>query len=233
MANILIAEDNNDVADILSEYVKREGFSPLVATDGQEALAIFYNNRLDAIILDITMPKIDGFSVCEQIRKTSQIPIIIITARNEEYERIKGLNMGADDYIIKPFSMAEAMARLHAVLRRAQTDKDTSLNEQFTYDNLSISLNNYAVSIDDQTIELSKKEVELLWLLATHLNRVFTRDNLIENIWGYSFKGYDRNIDTRIKRLRDKIDRVKHPNWQIKTIWGVGYQFVKVATNEV
>ena len=231
---ILIAEDNQDLADILCEYVKKEGFIPFVASDGQEALNIFYNEQLDIVLLDVTMPKINGFEVCQKIRKTSKIPIIIITAHKEEYECIMGLNIGADDYITKPFSMAETMARIHAVLRRTgPTAENVTILGQFLYDNLSISLYDYAVSIDSKYIELSRKEVELLYLMATNPKKIFTRENLMENIWGHNFDGYDRNIDTRIKRLRDKIDKVQHPKWKIKTIWGVGYQFVKVVSDEV
>jgi len=225
MTNILIAEDNKQIADILSEYIKKEGFIPFIANEGQKALDIFCANTIDLVLLDVTMPKLDGFAVCQQIRKTSNVPIIIVTARKKEHERITGFNLGADDYIVKPFSMAETMARIRAILRRNKSPQNNKNNQQFIYDNLRISLYNYTVSIEGQFIELSRKDIELLWLLATNQNRVFTRDNLLDSLWGHSFDGYDRVVDTHIKRLRAKIDKVKHAKWQIKTIRGVGYQF--------
>jgi len=232
MLNILIAEDNKQIADILSEYTKKEGFMPFVATDGQETLDIFYKNQIDFILLDVTMPKLDGFTICQQIRKTSNVPIVMITARKKEYERITGLNLGADDYIVKPFSMAEAMARVQAILRRkTETSKKSQSVNQFYYDNLRISLDNYTVSINGQPIELCKKDIELLWLLATNQNKIFTRENLLDSLWGHTFSGYDRTVDTHIKRLRAKINEVKHPNWQIVTIRGVGYKF-EVSSHE-
>lgn len=233
MLNILIAEDNKQMADILSEYTKKEGFMPYIATNGQEALNIFYQNHLDFILLDITMPKLDGFAVCSEIRKASNVPIIMITARRKEYERIAGLNLGADDYIIKPFSMAEAMARIQAVLRRqAKIHQKMGLQNRFVYDNLRISLDSYTVYIGEQLIELCKRDIELLWLLATNQNKIFTRENLLDSLWGHNFSGYDRTVDTHIKRLRAKIDEIKHPKWQIMTIRGVGYKFEVFSDEE-
>ena len=234
MPSMLIAEDNQDVSDILREYAIKDGFTVFVAKDGQEALDLTHVRQFDILLLDVTMPKIDGYSVCQQIRKSSLVPIIMITARSEEFERIKGLKLGADDYIVKPFSMAETMARIQAVLRRAHSSsREIVDHNSFVFDNLRISLNDYSVFIDSTRIDLSRKEVELIWILATNQNKVFTRERLIDNIWGNNFKGYDRNIDVRMKRLRDKLDKVAHPNWRIKTIWGVGYQFDKVASGNV
>lgn len=224
MATILIADDNKQITSILEEYAKKHDFKTKIALDGQQALELFYSEQPDIILLDVMMPKVDGFEVCRQIRKTSNIPIIMITARGEDFEKIMGLDIGADDYIVKPFSPGEVMARVRAILRRIEKS-DGQDRQVFIYDNLKIDLDDYSVAIDDVNISLTKKEIEILWTLATNSKKVFSRENLLDSIWGYDYFGDSRTVDSHIKRLRAKLDKVSHDNWEIKTIWGVGYKF--------
>ncbi|MCI5501939.1 MAG: response regulator transcription factor [Lachnospiraceae bacterium] len=226
MQYILIADDNKDITDILSVYVKKEGYEPLIAKDGVEAEKMFEKHDPVAILLDVMMPLKDGYQVCRDIRKKSSVPIILITARGEDFDKIMGLDIGADDYIVKPFSPSEVMARLRAVLRRlnraeVSSDSDSILK----ISNIVVNLDEYSFSIDGQKIPLTKKEIETMWTLASNPNKVFTRDNLLDSLWGYDYYGDSRTVDSHIKRLRAKIDSVEHPEWSIKTIWGVGYKF--------
>ena len=226
MANILIADDNRQITSILSEYARKENFVPFLAYDGEEALRLFSENEFDILLLDVMMPKKDGFEVCREIRRSSNVPIIMITARGEDFEKIMGLDIGADDYIVKPFAPGEVMARIRAILRRMdRSSENTGQDEVFTYDNLTIRLDSFSVSIDGEELPLTKKEIELLWLMVTHQNRVFTRENLLNRVWGYEYYGDSRTVDSHIKRLRSKLDEFEHPAWQIKTVWGVGYKF--------
>ena len=220
---MLIADDNKQITSILEEYAKENGYMPIIALDGADALAKFGSENPDILLLDVMMPIKDGFEVCRDIRKVSNVPIIMITARGEDFEKIMGLEIGADDYIVKPFSPAEVMARVKAILRRISNEgKDVEI---FTFKNLKINFQDYAVTIDGNTIELTKKEFEILWTLATSKNRVFSRDNLLNSLWGYDYYGDNRTVDSHIKRLRAKLDWHDHPDWDIKTIWGVGYKF--------
>ena len=226
MQYVLIADDNKDITDILSVYVKKEGYEPLIAKDGVEAEKMFEKNDPVAILLDVMMPLKDGYQVCRDIRKKSSVPIILITARGEDFDKIMGLDIGADDYIVKPFSPSEVMARLRAVLRRlnraeVSSDSDSILK----ISNIVVNLDEYSFSIDGQKIPLTKKEIETMWTLASNPNKVFTRDNLLDSLWGYDYYGDSRTVDSHIKRLRAKIDSIEHPEWSIKTIWGVGYKF--------
>ena len=227
MEKILIADDNKQITSILEEYGKKEGYVTVIALDGEEAIDKFQTEKPDILLLDVMMPKKDGFAVCREIRKTSNVPIIMITARGEDFEKIMGLEIGADDYIVKPFSPGEVMARIKAVLRRI--DRKEVLSQMFTYDNLTICLDDYTASINGQVLSLTKKEIEILWTLATAGNRVFSRDNLLDCLWGYDYYGDSRTVDSHIKRLRAKLEEYDHPNWDIKTIWGVGYKFEGVA----
>ncbi len=224
MEKILIADDNLQITKILSEFAKKEGYEPVIAYDGEEALELFCQDQFSIILLDVMMPKRDGFEICREIRKVSNIPIIIITARGEDFERIMGLDIGADDYIVKPFSVGEVMARVRAVLRRIDISRSDS-QRCLTYDNLIVSLDNASVTISEQKIALTKKELEILWTLLGNRGKIFSRDNLLSNLWGYDYPGDNRTVDNHIKRLRAKLDKVPHPNWQIKTIWGMGYKF--------
>lgn len=176
------------------------------------------------ILLDVMMPGMDGFEVYREIRKQSNVPIILITARGEDFERIMGLDIGADDYIVKPFSPGEVMARIRAILRRIGRDDDTNA-QIFTHSSLMVNLDEYIAEIDGISIPLTKKEIELLWTLGTNKNKVFSRDNLLSSLWGYDYYGDTRTVDSHIKRLRAKLDEVPHDGWKIKTIWGVGYKF--------
>ena len=225
VGKILIADDNEQITSILSNYAQKEGFEPIVALDGEDAIAKFnkYSAEIQIILLDVMMPKKDGFEVCREIRQNSMVPIIMVTARGEDFEKIMGLDIGADDYIVKPFSAGEVMARVRATLRRMKMEKQTKNN--FTIDNLVIDLDEYNVAIDGQKMNLTKKEVELLWTLAKNKNKVFTRENLLDSIWGYDYFGDSRTVDSHIKRLRAKLEVVPHEKWEIKTIWGVGYRF--------
>jgi DNA-binding response OmpR family regulator len=224
MPTILIADDNKQITSILEEYAKKQGFVTRIALDGQEALNLFQKEKPDLVLLDVMMPLMDGFEVCREIRKSSNVPVIMITARGEDFERIMGLDIGADDYIVKPFSPGEVMARVRAVLRRISHSGDENQQIYF-YSNLKIDLDDYTVTVSDSNIQLTKKEVELLWMLATNRNKVFSRDNLLNSLWGYDYFGDSRTVDSHIKRLRSKLEKVAHDEWDIKTVWGVGYKF--------
>ena len=226
MQHILIADDNRDITDILSTYSRMEGFEPLVAGDGEEAIRLFNQYNPDVVLLDVMMPKEDGYEVCRKIRSKSNVPVILITARGEDFDKIMGLDIGADDYIVKPFSPREVMARVRAVMRRmAKDSKEASTENMLTIGNLEINLDEYTLLIGGVKISLTKKEIETMWTLATNLNKVFTRDNLLDSLWGFDYFGDSRTVDSHIKRLRSKLDIIEHPTWMIKTIWGVGYKF--------
>lgn len=223
MPTVLIADDNKQIASILEEYAKKEGLDPVIAGDGEEALAKFEQYAPDVILLDVMMPKVDGFEVCRKIRATSNVPVIMVTARGEDFERIMGLDIGADDYIVKPFSPSEVMARIRAVLRRVQPEEKTA--GIFSFDDLQINIEDYTVSVGGRDVSLTKKEIEILWTLSSNKNKVFTRENLLNTVWGYEYYGDARTVDSHIKRLRAKLDAYDHASWEIKTIWGVGYKF--------
>lgn len=227
MPYILIADDNQDITDILSTYAEKEGLSPVVASDGEEALQLFHQYSPCVILLDVMMPKEDGYEVCRKIRSESNVPIILVTARGEDFERIMGLDIGADDYIVKPFSPSEVMARVRAVLRRmTQADPVPEDSENIiSISDMIINLDEYTLYISGQKMSLTKKEIETMWTLAGNPNKVFTRDNLLDSLWGFDYYGDSRTVDSHIKRLRAKLDKVEHPDWSIKTIWGVGYKF--------
>ncbi len=220
---ILIADDNEQIISILEDYAYKEGYETIRAINGQEALQKFYEFRPDILLLDVMMPKVDGFTVCKEIRKKSMVPIIMITARGEDFEKIMGLDIGADDYIVKPFSPAEVMARVKAILRRIKHVEEKS--QIFIYDNLKIDLDKYTVTVENDIVELTKKEIEILWTLAKNKDVVFSRENLLNKLWGYDYYGDSRTVDSHIKRLRAKLSVHSHENWNIKTIWGVGYKF--------
>ncbi|WP_369715844.1 response regulator transcription factor [Leptotrichia alba] len=224
MYKVLIADDNKQIVSILPEYCKKNNFIVSTVFNGEDALKEVEENKFDIVLLDVMMPKKDGFDVCREVRKFSNVPIIMITARGEDYEKIMGLEIGADDYIVKPFSPGEIIARINAILRRI-TPKNDDSEKIFSFDNLEIDLNNFTVKINNEIISLTKKEIEILWTLATNQNKVFTRENLLDLIWGFDYFGESRTVDTHIKRLRAKMDNYEHKKWNIKTIWGVGYKF--------
>ncbi len=224
MGRILIVDDNIQITEILKRFAIKEDLFVDVAHDGEEAWEMYLKNEYDVILLDVMMPKLDGYQLCKRIRKESMVPIIMITAKGEDYEKIMGLDLGADDYIVKPFSVAEVMARIRAILRRIdKTDKGNILE----YGNLKLDLDSYTSEVSGEDILLTKKEFELLWTLASNENKVFTRENLLDSLWGYDYYGDSRTVDTHIKRLRAKLSKFKDSNWTIKTIRGVGYKFEK------
>lgn len=230
MMKILIVDDNKQITSILKEYSIKEGFNPVIAFDGDDAIEKFNSESPDILLLDVMMPGRDGFQVCREIRRTSNVPIIMITARGEDFEKIMGLEIGADDYIVKPFSAGEVMARVKAILRRISKEKDEK--EIFEFDNLKINFSTYTVYINDTTVNLTKKEFEIFWTLANNKNKVFSRDNLLNLLWGYDYVGDSRTVDNHIKRLRAKIDEYEHESWLISTIWGVGYKFEIVSNTQ-
>lgn len=226
MNQVLIADDNAQITKVLADYVKKEGWGSYIAADGEEALSLFREHEKDIslVFLDVMMPKKDGFAVCRAIRAFSLVPVILITARGEDADKILGLDTGADDYIVKPFSAAEVMARARAILRRIPRDGQQNVR-CLTLANLFVDIDNYLVTIDGREVALTKREKEILWLLASNRKKVFSRDNLLDSLWGYDYFGDTRTVDSHIKRLRAKLDVFAHPDWAIKTIWGVGYRF--------
>ena len=222
MNPILVVDDNEQIVDILSQYIKKEGWPMLAAKTGEEALSLFDAAEPSLILLDIMLPGMDGLEVCRRIRRMSSVPILMITARDEDADRILGLDIGADDYIVKPFSPGEVMARIRAVLRRipAAEEKETLLIGE-----LSIHLPSLSVTLSSHKLNLTRREVELLYTLASAPGRVFTRDNLLTMVWGYEFVGNYRAVDSHIKRLRAKLDAYPHESFAIATVWGAGYKF--------
>ncbi|MBP9015033.1 MAG: response regulator transcription factor [Candidatus Atribacteria bacterium] len=222
MANILVVEDEESVRELLRLYLEKEGFKVELASDGEEALEKMSRISPDLVLLDLMLPKKDGWEVCREIRKTSHVPIIMLTARGEEFDKVLGLELGADDYIAKPFSPREVVARIKAVLRRA----NTSLGGGRSWEALGLRIDYEAkkVEIEGKEINLTPKEFELLWFLVNHPRRVYTREQLLEYVWGYDFVGDARTVDTHIKRLREKLTEGKVSS-SIKTVWGYGYKF--------
>ena len=224
MKTLLIADDNEQILDVLKEYAIKENYNVYTAKTGKEALKEFNKRSYHAILLDVMMPEIDGFEVCREIRRNSMVPIIMITARGEDFERIMGLDIGADDYVVKPFSPSEVMARLRAILRRL----DLTGNEQQQYmakGSLNISIEKFQVFINGEEVHLTKKEIEILFLLVSNTGNVFSRGHILDSVWGYDYYGDDRTVDTHIKRMRAKLDKYSHPDWKIVTVRGVGYKF--------
>lgn len=220
---ILLADDNEEIVDLLIPHLVKEGFMPIVARDGEEALKLFDENKPILVLLDIMMPKKDGIQVCQEIRKKSKTPIVMVTAKSEDEDVIMGLDVGADDYIVKPFSPKQVVAKVKAIIRRL--DISDEKEKIVKIKNLLINMNEYVVKIDDINIELTKKEIEILYLFAKHPSMVYSRENLLNTLWGYEYYGDARNVDTHIKRLRAKLglNEKKYP-WDIKTVWGVGYK---------
>lgn len=227
---ILIVDDDANIADLISLYLTKECFQCEIAADGETAIRKHEEFKPDLILLDIMLPGMDGYDVCREIRKKYTTPIIMLSAKGDVFDKVLGLELGADDYIIKPFDTKEMVARVKAVLRRTQTmapkeepaEKD-SKNEVVHYKDLTISLSNYSVTYLGKPVEMPPKELELLYFLATHPNQVFTREQLLDRIWGYEYIGETRTVDVHIKRLRAKIK--DHADWAIATVWGIGYKF--------
>ena len=220
--NILVVEDDRNISDLIQMYLVKEGFDVRIAADGGKAIAEFQKSVPDLILLDIMLPVMDGWAVCAKIRETSKVPIIMLTAKSEVFDRIQGLEMGADDYIVKPFEMKELLARINAVLRRTEIPVDTS--KILRFDKLTINLDAYELIVDGKKIDTPPKELELLYHLAATPNRVYTRNQLLDEVWGFDYFGDSRTVDVHIKRLREKIENVSD-QWALKTVWGVGYKF--------
>lgn len=229
---VLIVDDERNICEIIRLYVEKEGYQTLCAYDGDQAIRLFADESPDIVLLDIMLPKKDGWQVCREIRATSNVPIIMLTAKGELFDKVLGLELGADDYIVKPFEPKELVARIKAVLRRCESGQAGAEEESqgLHFDGLSINRETYEVYLDDKRLELPPKEFELLYFLAQNSNKVFTRDQLLNEIWGYEFFGDSRTVDVHIKRIREKIEGDgKVRNWQLKTVWGVGYKFELVS----
>ena len=225
MANnkILIVDDDSNIVELISLYLEKEGFDTLTAANGKIAVDLFKEEAPSLVILDIMMPQMDGWQVCREIRRVSNIPIIMLTAKGETFDKVLGLELGADDYMVKPFETKELVARVKAVLRRTES-KQTQTVKEIVYPNLTINLSNYELKLSGNIIEIPPKELELLYFLASNPNRVFTREQLLEEVWGFDYFGDSRTVDVHIKRLREKLEGVEG-NWLLKTVWGVGYKF--------
>ncbi|MBR3569917.1 MAG: response regulator transcription factor [Oscillibacter sp.] len=220
--DILVAEDDYNIANLIHMYLVKEGFETRIAPDGARAIAEFLKKTPDLIVLDIMLPAMDGWEVCERVRKTSRVPIIMLTSKSEVRDRIRGLEIGADDYVVKPFEMKELIARINAVLRRTEIPNDTS--KSVSYDKLSVDLDAYSLIVDGRKIDTPPKELELLYHLASNPNKVYTRNQLLDEVWGFDYFGDSRTVDVHIKRLREKVENVSD-QWSLRTVWGVGYKF--------
>jgi DNA-binding response OmpR family regulator len=218
----LVIEDDVNIAELLRIYLEKEGFTVLTAGDGNTGVALAKENMPDIVLLDIMLPGMDGWAVCKNIRKTSTVPIIMLTAKSELTDKVKGLELGADDYITKPFESKELIARIHAVLRRYGSD--TTGSKVLNFDKLSINIGAYELIVDGKKIDTPPKELELLYHLASSPNRVYTRNQLLDEVWGFEYFGDSRTVDVHVKRLREKLENVS-PKWSLKTVWGVGYKF--------
>lgn len=219
---IMIVDDDANICELVRLYLEKEGYETVICLDGEKALNEFKSRQADLAILDIMMPKIDGITLCREIRKTSDMPIIMLTAKGETFDKVLGLELGADDYIVKPFEGKELVARVKAVLRRYM--KDVEEVKVIEYKNLSINLSNYELAVGGKVLETPPKELELLYFLASHPNRVFTREQLLEDVWGFDYYGDSRTIDVHVKRLREKLEGFEE-DWELRTVWGVGYKF--------
>lgn len=220
---ILIVDDDQNICQLLKLYIENDGYTTETANDGETAVHRFSEFQPNLILLDIMLPKMDGWQVCREIRKTSDVPIIMLSAKGETFDKVLGLELGADDYIVKPFDTKEVMARIKAVLRRTSRLPNDTVKE-VNYDKLSINLTNYEMKVDGKIVSTPPKELELIYHLASNPNRVFTRDQLLDEVWGFDYYGDSRTVDVHVKRLREKLEGVSD-KWALKTVWGVGYKF--------
>ena len=222
----LIVEDDINIAELLKIYLQKDGFETENAYDGKKAVALAESFQPDIILLDIMLPVMDGWQVCREVRKNSKVPIIMLTAKGESMDKVSGLEMGADDYMTKPFDPKELIARVHAVMRRSDCGGKEAANEgrKLTFDKLVINLDSYELIVDGKKIDTPPKELELLYHLASYPNRVFTRNQLLDEVWGFDYFGDSRTVDVHVKRLREKIEGVS-PKWMLDTVWSVGYKF--------
>ena len=218
---ILIVEDDSNIRELLRLYLEREGYAAILAGDGAEGLKAFRQNKPDLVLLDIMMPVMDGWQVCREIRLESKTPVIMLTAKGETFDKVTGLEMGADDYIVKPLEMREVIARIRAVLRRYEPEDTPKI---LAFDSLVIDKQAYVLTVNNRQVDAPPKEIELLYFLASSPNRVFTRAQLLDDVWGFDYFGDTRTVDVHIKRLREKLEGVSN-QWELKTVWGVGYKF--------
>ena len=229
---ILVVDDDKNICELLRLYLEKEGFDVILAFDGADGLSKFTKENPDLILLDIMMPNMDGWQVCREIRKNSQCPIIMLSAKGETIDKVLGLELGADDYVVKPFDSKEVVARIKAILRRSSqsVEGDTANKKIVTFNKLSINLESYELKVDGVVIDTPPKELELLFHLASNPNRVYTRDQLLDEVWGFEYYGDSRTVDVHVKRLREKLEDACD-DWSLKTVWGVGYKF-EVKGNE-
>ena len=221
---ILIVDDDPNISDLLKMYFENEGYDVKLAADGSEGLNYFKMYEPDLVLLDIMLPKKDGWQVCREIREISSKPVIMVTAKGEVFDKVLGLELGADDFVTKPFDMKELSARVKAVLRRYQAHSRQSDDEVIKFENIEISLKKYELKLKGKSVDVPPKELELLYFLASNYNRVFTRDQLLDKVWGFDYLGDSRTVDVHVKRLREKLEGVSD-KWVLKTVWGVGYKF--------
>ena len=222
---ILIIEDDNNIADLLRLYLEKEGYEAVIASDGLQGVELFRRLHPELILLDVMLPGMDGWGVCRTVRNESKTPIIMLTAKSETEDKVNGLELGADDYITKPFEMKEVLARIEAVLRRAgEGENGKEKPRRLVFDKLVIDLDSFELVVDGKRVETPPKEMELLYHLASSPNRVYTRNQLLDEVWGFDYFGDSRTVDVHIKRLREKLEGVSD-QWSLKTVWGVGYKF--------
>jgi len=221
---IMVADDDKNIVELLRLYLEKEDFAVIIANDGEEALTKFTPEAPDIVLLDIMMPKLDGWQVLREIRKKSNVPIIMLTAKGETFDKVLGLELGADDYVVKPFDSKEIVARIKAVLRRTGKTNEGNDTKEVSYDKLVVNMTKYELKVDGRAVDTPPKELELLFHLAGNPNRVYTRDQLLDEVWGFEYYGDSRTVDVHIKRLREKLEGVSD-KWTLKTVWGVGYKF--------
>ncbi|MBQ6877374.1 MAG: response regulator transcription factor [Oscillospiraceae bacterium] len=223
-AKILVADDDRNICELLKIYLEKEGYSVILAGNGEEALLKFDEENPDILLLDVMMPRLDGWQVCRELRKKSECPIIMITAKGETFDKVLGLELGADDYVVKPFEPKEIVARVKAVLRRTGKTNAENDKKEVNFDKLTVNMTKYELKVDGKVVDTPPKELELLFHLASNPNRVYTRDQLLDEVWGFEYYGDSRTVDVHIKRLREKLEGVSE-KWSLKTVWGVGYKF--------
>ena len=221
---ILVIDDDTNICDMLKIYMENEGYEVKTANDGAEGVNFFKMYEPDIVLLDIMLPKKDGWQVCREIREIAQKPVIMITAKGDVFDKVLGLELGADDFVVKPFDMKELSARVKAVLRRYQAHINPSDEEVIKFENIEISLQKYELKLNGKSVDIPPKELELLYFLASNYNHVFTRDQLLDKVWGFDYLGDSRTVDVHVKRLREKLEGVSD-KWILKTVWGVGYKF--------
>ena len=224
LEKVLVVDDDPNICDVLRMYLENEGYSVILSYDGEEALVKFNALKPDIILLDVMLPTLDGWQVCREVRKKSSVPIIMITAKGDTFDKVLGLELGADDYIVKPFDTKEVVARIKAIARRIGTSPEESEVKEVRYDKLSVNMTRYELRVDGKVVDTPPKELELLYHLASFPNRVFTRNQLLDEVWGFDYFGDSRTVDVHVKRLREKIEGVSD-QWELTTVWGVGYKF--------